>query len=91
MQYAALYLTGVECGGVHALQGRAKQRGLIDSVNMRARKREGGVGGGNVLANCPVYLAKARRLAWWQMAGRILELCCGGTQLAATVTLEAQL
>lgn len=39
--YAVLYLTGVECGGVHALQGRAKQPGLIDSVNMRARKRDG--------------------------------------------------
>lgn len=38
--YAVLYLTGVECGGVHALQGRVKQQGLIDSVNMRARKRE---------------------------------------------------
>lgn len=88
--YAVLYLTGVECGGVHALQERVKQQGLIDSVNMRARKREGG-GGGHVLANCPVYLAKARRLAWWQMAGRILELCCAGTQLAAIVTLEAQL
>lgn len=35
-----LYLTGVECGGVRALQGRAKQQGLIDSVNMRARKWE---------------------------------------------------
>lgn len=36
-----LYLTGVECGGVYALQGTAKRRGLIDSVNMRAQKREG--------------------------------------------------
>lgn len=34
--YVVLYLTGVECGGVHALQGRPKQPGLIDSVNMRA-------------------------------------------------------
>lgn len=32
--------TGVECGGVHAPHGRAKQPGLIDSVNMRVRKRE---------------------------------------------------
>lgn len=83
-----LYWTGVECGGVHALQGRAKQQGLIDNVNMRARKMGKG---GHVLANCPAYLAKARRLALWQVAGRILELCCAGTQLAATVTLEAQL
>lgn len=30
-------------------------------------------------------------VAWWQVARRILELCCAGTQLAATVILEAQL
>lgn len=35
---AALYSTGVECGGVHTLQGREKHQGLIDSVNMNARK-----------------------------------------------------
>lgn len=38
--YSVPYLTGVECGGVHALLRRAKQQGLIDSVNMRARKRK---------------------------------------------------
>lgn len=48
-QFSLLYLTGVECGGVHAFQGRAEQQGLIDSVNMRTRKR--GITGGNYWQN----------------------------------------
>lgn len=55
--YAVLYLTGVECGGVHALQERVKQQGLIDSVNMRARKREGG-GRGACIGKLPSVFGK---------------------------------
>ncbi len=84
-----LYWTGVECGGVHVLQGRAKQQGLIDSVNMKVQKKKRRGAMHWQTARC--IWQNARRLATWQMAGRILELCCGGTQLAVTVTLEAQL
>lgn len=48
-------------------------------------------GRAKVLANCPATLVRAWSLSWWQVAGRILELCGAGTQLAAITTLEARL